>query len=295
MASCSQCLKSPVWDHFQKIDPKKVKCKSCEAYHGGTTSIKSHLLSHHPQLCPADSNTSQSNSMDQFVAPKKCSTARSKEITRRIAEMVARDLRAISLVDCVGFNNLMSYVEPGYSVPSHTHIATVCRRLYESEKDRLINIISKCDHVGLTTDIWTSTAIHGYMTVTVHLVNDSWQLSSKVLVTEEMPECHTGEDIADRLTKVAADWSLSSEKITACVRDNAANAINGVELTGWSHFGCAAHTLQLCIKSGLDIQAISQMIATSRRIIAHFKNSVVAMMGLRDKQVQLEVPQHHLV
>ena len=72
--------------------------------------------------------------MDEFVAPNKCSTARSNEITRRIAEMVARDLRPISLVAGDGFNNLMSYIE---TVPSHTHIATVCHRIHETEKDRL--------------------------------------------------------------------------------------------------------------------------------------------------------------
>ena len=58
-----------------------------------------------------------------------------------------------------------------------------------------------------------------------------------------MPKCHTRKHIADWLAKVAADWSLSSEKITACVCDNAANSINGVELTGWSHFGCAAQLI----------------------------------------------------
>ena len=54
MASCSQRLRSPVWDHFEKITGKKVKCKHCEAvlaYHGGTSLMNNHLLSHHQDLC----------------------------------------------------------------------------------------------------------------------------------------------------------------------------------------------------------------------------------------------------
>ena len=54
MPSCSRCLRSPVWDHFKKITGKKVKCKCCEAvlaYHDGTSSMNSHLLSHHSDLC----------------------------------------------------------------------------------------------------------------------------------------------------------------------------------------------------------------------------------------------------
>ena len=66
--------------------------------------------------------------------------------------------------------------------------------------------------------------------------------------------------------------------------------MNGRELNPWPHFGCAAHTLQLCINSGLNnIPAISQMIATSRKIVGHFKHSVVAMTGLRDKSSRVVV------
>ena len=37
------------------------------------------------------------------------------------------------------------------------------------------------------------------------------------------------------------------------------------------------------------------MTAVSRKLVGHFKHSVVAMTGLREKQVQLEVPKHSLV
>ena len=235
--------------------------------------MKSHLLSRHPDLCSSSSSDSKSSAtMDNFLAPKKCSTARSKEITRRIAEMVARDLCPIRMVACDGFKNLMSYVEPGYTVPSHTHIATVCHRLYDTEKEQLLTLIANSVCVGLTTDIWTSAAIHAYMTVTVHIIDDEWQLQSKVLVTKEMPERHTGQHIADKLLKIADDWHLlSGNKIAACVRDNAANAISGLRLTGWDH---SAHSLQLCVNAGLEVSAISQMVAFSRKIIGHFNSFV---------------------
>ena len=288
--------RSPVWDHFEKIDDKKVKCKLCLAvlaFHGGTTSMQSHLLSRHPDEYRAPE--AKNRTMDDFVVSKKCSTARASEITRRIAEMAARDLRPLSIVEGSGFKSLMSYVEPGYVVPSRTHIAAVCRRLYNTQREKLQETVSSCESVALTTDIWTSAAVHGYMTLTVHFIGESWSLYSKVLLTDEMPERHTGQNIADRLKKAAGDWSIPTEHIIACVHDNAANAVNGLQLTGWPHFGCVAHTLQLCINSGLDAPAITRMTATARKIVGHFKHSVVAMSGLREKQVQLDVPQHHLI
>ena len=151
----------------------------------------------------------------------------------------------------------MSYIEPGYTTPSHTHIATVCHRLYEQQKEKFVMEIASYKYIALTTNIWTSAAVHGYLTLTAHFLDDSWQLWSRVLMTEEMPECHTGSNIAERLTNAVSDWAIPTSCISACVHDNAANAVNGLELTGWPHFGCVAHTLQLCINSGLDISQIS--------------------------------------
>ena len=37
------------------------------------------------------------------------------------------------------------------------------------------------------------------------------------------------------------------------------------------------------------------MTAVSRKLVGHFKHSVVAMTGLRGKQIQLDIPQHHLI
>ena len=166
-SSKSRPLRSPVWDYFEIVGEKKVRCKlrmppatTTLAYHGGTTSMQSHLSSHHPDRYGESSKESRcQRKLDSFVHAKKCLAERAEEITRRIAEMVARDLRPISIVEGAGFKHLLSYLEPRYRVPSHTHIATVCRRLYNAQKERLKKEITGCGHLALTTDIWTSSAV----------------------------------------------------------------------------------------------------------------------------------------
>ena len=86
--------------------------------------MSNHLLSHRRDLCQVAANTN--HTLDEFVASKKCSSARLKDIIRRIAEMVAKDLRPISTVHGYGFQNLMSYVELGYTVPSLPHTLLLC-------------------------------------------------------------------------------------------------------------------------------------------------------------------------
>jgi len=73
-----------------------------------------------------------------------------------------------------------------------------------------------------------------------------------VLLTREMEERHTGVNIPQRLLEVAKKWDISDEHVSGLVRDNAAKAVLGATVTGWQHFGCAAHTLQLSVNAGLN-------------------------------------------
>ncbi len=296
----AKSLKSPVWEFFGKININKVRCKLCGgppftdlAFHGGTTSMRNHLSSKHPEQLEAASSSQRT--LDSFFNTKKCSVEHAKEITERIAMFVARDLRPISVVDGDGFKSLMKYVEPGYRVPSHTHMSKVCHRLYEFEKENLKQDLKKASFFAFTTDTWTSNAVNGYITLTVHYIDDLWKMSTKVLLTGEMAESHTGKNIADRLTAAVEDWGIVDSQISAIVHDNAANANLGASLTGWQHFGCVAHTLQLCINSALDVPALQRVLSACRKLVGHFKHSVLGMAALKDKQTQLGIPVHHLM
>ena len=61
--------------------------------------------------------------------------------------------------------------------------------------------MSSCESAALTTDTWTSNVNDSYLTVTAHFINKSWELCTRVLFTSEMPEHHTGANIATRLLK----------------------------------------------------------------------------------------------
>ena len=111
--------------------------------------------------------------------------------------------------------------------------------------------------------------------ITVHYRDDSWKLSTKVLLTREMSEHHTGQNIADTITETATEWGIVDTQISAIIHDNAANANLAAELTGWSHFGCVAHTFQLCIKSALEVPAIGRLISACRKLVSHFRQKTL--------------------
>ena len=117
-------------------------------YHGGTSSMRSHLPSKHDRMITfyhdsshsttsSDSSCSSQSSMDLFVGMKrKCSSDHATKVMKLVCEMVARDLCPVSIVEGDGFKRLINYVEPEYWVPSHTHITYQCLSSHISSGER---------------------------------------------------------------------------------------------------------------------------------------------------------------
>ena len=73
------------------------------------------MSSKHPLQYFPDSKTptgSKTTTLDGSVRVSKCSDARAKSVTDRVRQMIVQDLWPIRLVECEGFWNLSSYLEP---------------------------------------------------------------------------------------------------------------------------------------------------------------------------------------
>ena len=77
-----------------------------------------------------------------------------------------------------------------------------------------------------------------YTTLTVHWINESWELQSKVLFTKEISERHTGENIAAYLKQACVYWGIPEEFIVALVHDNASNITSAARELGWESLPC---------------------------------------------------------
>ena len=155
----------------------------------------------------------QASSKKQTTLPtivRKCSAERATTITRLIAEFVARDLRPLSIVCGNGFRQLLNTIESGYQVPSHTHITTICRQIFQT-KEELRETLKGQTYVALTTNIWTSRATQAYVTITAHFITAEWKMASAVLLMREIPERHTGMHISERLKEAASEWGVAQD------------------------------------------------------------------------------------
>jgi len=230
------------------------------------------------------------------------SEKRKKDITDKIADFVALDMRPVNIVGGEGFKRMVEFLEPGYTVPKRDTVMHVITNKYNTTKQVLLEKLESCTAVSFTTDIWTSNQMDGYMTVTAHFISKDWQLHAFVLETKVLEVSHTAANIAERLGEVMEEFEIPAEKRVAVVHDNAANMVLCAQQLSqnpsWGNVQgvrCAGHTLQLCINAAVKIDPICRVIAAARRLVGHFKKSAKATAALTAKQHQQKVAEHKLI
>lgn len=133
-----RCTTSYVWKYFFKCSLTDCKCRvrGCGAMFKSkmTSSLKSHLKREHgvsdpKEVAEAEATEQENDSMALLSSVGLQPVAngvrnnprdpgeRSTEITKLIAKMIAVDLRAPSIVDGIGFQELIHYFDPTYTLP----------------------------------------------------------------------------------------------------------------------------------------------------------------------------------
>lgn len=154
---------------------------------------------------------------------------------------------------------------------------------------------------AFTTDLWTSRATQGFLTVTIHYIEVEGEVEgvccskSSVLETVCLRTDHTGENIAAELQRVATAWNLQ-DKVVCGVTDSASNMNLALKITKWSHLPCFAHTLNLIVQGAFAADdQLSSLQVKCKHIVSYFHRSVKASDRLATVQKQLNLPTHKLI
>ena len=190
--------KSVIWMFFSvdKEDKSKAICLTCKekVSRGGsnpknfnTTNLRKHLQSHrdkYKEFCEKETakrdetqeraaaasalQTSEQASLKQSTLeglaerkkPLSPDHPRAKELTYRLAVMIAIDLQPFSIED-VGFCQLVAALEPRFSLPSRRYLSeVVIPEIHAKVKHGITELLQSAKYISLTTDIWTSTICH---------------------------------------------------------------------------------------------------------------------------------------
>ena len=189
-------------------DKSKAICLTCneKVSRGGsnpknfnTTNLRKHLQSHHDkykEFCEKEA-TKRDETQERVAAASVLKTKaqaslkqstleglaerkkplspdhpHGKELTYRLVVMIAIDLQPFSIVEDVGFRQLVAALEPRYSLPSRRYLSeVVIPEIHAKVKHGITELLQSAKYISLTTDIWTSTnSHHSFLSLTAHFI-----------------------------------------------------------------------------------------------------------------------------
>ncbi|XP_011406608.1 PREDICTED: zinc finger BED domain-containing protein 1-like [Amphimedon queenslandica] len=285
---------SLVWKYFGfakdcdgTLSKEKAVCKLCSqkvAHGGGTTNMKNHLKTKHlaefNMLYQEEPTTSSQSSLDAFIVSKSvkkfsANSEMAKKLNEGLADFITRDLRPVSVVDGAGFLNLMHLAEPRYTVPCRKSLMEIIDSRYNDMKRSVCGVVSQQEFITLTSDMWTSRAGDGFISLTAHYLTDTFDLEHKTLQCLPLPGHHDHTSISSAITCCTGNWLIDIAKnVTAFTTDNGSNIVKAVEEDlKCIRIPCTGHTLNLSVSAGLEVNAISKVIARSKKVVTHFNQS----------------------
>ncbi|KAL1485948.1 hypothetical protein MTO96_031647, partial [Rhipicephalus appendiculatus] len=309
--------RSLIWKFFDKATPCSAICKKCgstlKTPSSTTSPLVNHLRSkHHMQYLEHQQSSkekskprekSQQTLLDLTKGKGALFESAKKETTIFIGRMIARDLQPYEIVENKGFHDLIRHLQPHYKIPHRTTFSRgAIPELYRSTVDSLKKQIASDKADGLeslafTTDMWTSRANQGYISLTCHYMTKDFAVKAFTLACCHLQESHTAVNIEACLTEIVKEWSLDLSSMPVyVVTDNGRNIRAAVRQMEWIPIQCLGHTLQLAIKDAKEeTPMVSSLCKKARALVGHYKHSAQANRRLKECQKRMELPSRGII
>jgi len=225
-------------------------------------------------------------------------SSEAQRIHKAIGRMIVKDMEPFQVVEKEGFVDLMNTVEKRYTVPSRKFFAErVIPDMYAQVEKSLSEILQEAGNISFTCDTWTTdNTVQSFFGITAHWLSDDFCRHSYVLQCMPLNERHTGQHLGSQFEVTSDRWHINKERCHLVVRDNAANMVKCFKDLGIPSIGCFAHTIQLAVSDSIMSQKyVTDIIATCRKIVGHFRHSSTAMSRLHEFQARLSLPNHQLI
>ncbi|XP_058046892.1 zinc finger BED domain-containing protein 4 [Ahaetulla prasina] len=325
---------SKLWNHFSisSADSTKVICMHCgrtisrgkKPTNLGTSCLLRHLQRFHNHVLKPDasepvlsSSTNNhvplstdllgSSSFDETTDKFSDTHPVAKKITSLVAEMIALDLQPYSFVDNIGFNRLLEYLQPQYSLPSPSYFShTAIPDMYDSVKEIIVSHLKEAESgvVHFTSGIWMSNQTREYLTLTAHWVTFGSRVRPQcedyhcsALLNVSQIDCdYNGISVQKQLEYWWETWITSiGLQIGITVTDN---QTIGKTLNEGEHSSvqCFCHTVNLIVNEAIKSQRMVQnLLSIARKICERVHRSSKAKEKLAELQKEYHLPQHQLI
>lgn len=229
-------------------------------------------------------------------------TQEMKQIFRdACVDVSAADIRPFNMFSGPQFTNLIQKAvdfgvkygnfEAADLLSDPTTISRACKARAVVAKEEIIPEIlemAEKDVLAATTDLWTDNyRKNHFLTLTVHYINENWELISRVLFTTKFPEeSETAQNINTVLFDKLQSLGISptAAKNIVFVTDNGANIKRALEMSSIRRLYCAAHCLNVILKHTFTLKLVDlNLYSEEGNDILQTVSLVVASIKILDK------------
>uniref|UniRef100_A0A8I6WV50 BED-type domain-containing protein n=1 Tax=Hordeum vulgare subsp. vulgare TaxID=112509 RepID=A0A8I6WV50_HORVV len=189
-ASCKRKRTSEVWNETEEKFEGGVWKAECNYCHkkfttgprSGTTHLRLHLescLARHAPMGPKQQKLSLTKGGGGKVNLENVIFDQEKA-RKDLGLMICEDEYPLSIVEHSGFRRFCSSLQPLFKMVSRNTIRNDIVSMHSAQKEKMVIFFATFRHrVAVTTDLWTTSyQKRGYMAVTSHYIDDSWNLKS---------------------------------------------------------------------------------------------------------------------
>ncbi|KAJ1700660.1 hypothetical protein LUZ63_000439 [Rhynchospora breviuscula] len=322
-AKSSRKFRSKVWNDFERVDlpdgSYNAKCKHCKMIlSAGGSKGTSHLKYHLNRSClPYKKAMRQKDDVHQKLlkvsefqgnntVKVECFEFDQEKSRKDYAKAVAAHEYPFCMADHHFFRVFIKNLQPKFRLNKRNTIRSDCVKLYKEEKENLYNVLDKLNcRVSLTTDMWTSSNVKGFLCLTCHYIDDHWRLQKRILNFVPVESPHTSEHLCSVITDKLFDWNID-KKLFSIVLDNCTtnDALvremlsilkpkNTLPVSGnLFHVRCGAHILNLIVQEGLD--SLKGVIHSVRETVKYVRSSQARIERFEKVSQQVRAPQTKL-
>lgn len=95
---------------------------------------------------------------------------------------------------------------------------TVVPEIFLQVKKKISKLLETARCLSFTTDIWTSSNNHGFISLTVHWISEDFSTNNFLLSMSHFPGSHTTQAIGDKISSLLADWEIPKANVHLIVR-----------------------------------------------------------------------------
>jgi hypothetical protein len=262
--------KSYLHKYFQSCNESDVKCCICSKIFGKNSrgAQNNHMNNVHDIF---NSNFIEKNNESN-------SKFSEDEINQLFLKFFISSGISYRIVENIYLKSIVKLLFPSFQLFSRIKLSNLIKQKLNFEKKKIIEKLQKnSSKISITSDGWTSNQNKQYQAITVHYVDDHFNLQNIIigfeLITADDNELTAAEKYYSLILNVLKEYKIE-KKIISITTDNAAvmNLVGKYfyKRNNIIHMGCAAHQINLILQDSLIdhtdiIHKVKKIVTLTRR------------------------------